>query len=70
MERKTLRELAKIQGDHSLENGLKGWKITAERKRIVPARLRIQEEMKRQEEARLRGETVIGAKEEASMMMV
>lgn len=46
VERKTLRALGKER--------LEGWKITAERQRLVPARVRIQEEMRRKEEERLR----------------
>jgi hypothetical protein len=47
VERKTLRELGR-------EEGLKDWKITAERQRLVPERVRVQEAMKRKEEERLR----------------
>jgi len=46
VERKTLRAL----GRHKLE----GWKIAAERQRIVPERVKVQERMKREEEARLK----------------
>ncbi|KAH9861925.1 hypothetical protein IAQ61_010126 [Plenodomus lingam] len=54
VEKKTLRELGK--------ESLEGWKITAERKVIVPERIRIQERMKREEEERL-----MRLKEEAGM---
>jgi hypothetical protein len=47
VERKTLKALDK-------EQGLKGWKITAERQRLVPKRVRVQEAMKRAEDERLR----------------
>lgn len=47
VERKTLKALDK-------EHGLKGWKITAERQRLVPQRLMMQEAMKRAEDERLR----------------
>ncbi|KAG8833362.1 hypothetical protein FRC18_003721 [Serendipita sp. 400] len=64
VERKTLRELGKllkaegkIASEQEVVDGLKGWKITGERRMIVPDRIRIQEEMKRKEEARLRGES-------------
>ncbi|KAH7095050.1 hypothetical protein FB567DRAFT_511670 [Paraphoma chrysanthemicola] len=46
VERKTLRALGK--------DSLPGWKIEAERQGVVPERVRIQEEMKRKEEERLR----------------
>lgn len=46
VERKTLRALSKER--------LEGWKIEAERQRIVPERVKIQERMKREEEERLR----------------
>lgn len=46
VERKTLRALGKER--------LEGWKIEAERQRIVPERVKIQERMKREEEERLR----------------
>jgi hypothetical protein len=46
VERKTLLALGK--------NRLQGWKITGERERIVPARMKGALEMKRQEEERLR----------------
>ncbi|KIM28616.1 hypothetical protein M408DRAFT_329381 [Serendipita vermifera MAFF 305830] len=70
VEQKTLRELAKIQGDDSLEKGLKGWKIVGERKRLIPERIRIQAEMRRKEEARLRGEMVAEGNEFSKMVMV
>jgi hypothetical protein len=47
VERKTMKALDK-------EQGLKGWKITAERQRLVPKRVRVQEAMKRAEDERLR----------------
>jgi hypothetical protein len=46
VEKKTLRALGKDR--------LPGWKIQGERQRIVPERVRIQQEMKRLEEERLR----------------
>lgn len=46
VERKTMKVLGKER--------LEGWKIVGERQRIVPARVRIQQEMKRKEEERLR----------------
>jgi len=46
VERKTLKALDK-------EQGLKGWKITAERQRLVPERVRVQEAMKKAEDERL-----------------
>lgn len=46
VERKTLKALGKER--------LEGWRITAERQGIVPERVRIQEEMKRKEEERLK----------------
>ncbi|KAF2466804.1 uncharacterized protein BDR25DRAFT_236634 [Lindgomyces ingoldianus] len=46
VERKTMRVLGKER--------LEGWKITSERQGIVPERVRIQQEMKRKEEERLR----------------
>jgi hypothetical protein len=46
VERKTLLALGKDR--------LSGWKITAERERIIPARMKGALEMKRQEEERLR----------------
>lgn len=46
VERKTLKAL----GDRSV----KGWNITEKRQQVVPERVRIQEEMKRKEEERLR----------------
>lgn len=46
VERKTLKALGMER--------LEGWKITAERQGIVPERLRIQEEMKKKEEERLK----------------
>ncbi|KAH6637702.1 hypothetical protein C7974DRAFT_355486 [Boeremia exigua] len=60
VERKTLRALGKDK--------LKGWKITAERQRIVPERVKVQERMKTEEEGRLRklrenGTSVDGAKQ-------
>ena len=60
VERKTLRALGKER--------LEGWKITAERQRIVPERVKIQERMKREEEERLKKlqeskESVEGAKQ-------
>jgi hypothetical protein len=63
VEQKTLKELAKILNDPSIEKGLKfpdgtPWKITGERKSIIPARLKIHAEMRKKEEARLRGENV------------
>lgn len=58
VERKTLRALGRERLD--------GWKITGERQRIVPERVKLQEEMKRKEEERLRklreGGEVQGAK--------
>ncbi|KAG8805494.1 hypothetical protein FRC17_005481 [Serendipita sp. 399] len=63
VERKTLKEIGKllktegkIASETDVNNGLKGWRITGERRRIVPERVRVQEEMKLKEEARLRGE--------------
>ncbi|ROW12079.1 hypothetical protein VMCG_00537 [Cytospora schulzeri] len=47
VERTTLRMLGKE------EDGLKGWKITEPRERIVPERLRVQEKMKQDELKRL-----------------
>lgn len=65
VEQKTLRELAKVlkangkvQSEDEVKNGLRGWKITGERRPLVPFRMRAQEQMKKAEEARLRGETV------------
>ncbi|PVG01076.1 hypothetical protein CPB86DRAFT_781977 [Serendipita vermifera] len=63
VEQKTLKELAKLLNDPSIEKGLKApdgtpWKITGERKGIIPARLKIQAKMREMEEARLRGENV------------
>jgi hypothetical protein len=59
VERKTLKALGKERLD--------GWKIQAERQGIVPARVRLQMEMKRKEEERLRAlreaQEVGGAKE-------
>ncbi|KAJ4391184.1 hypothetical protein N0V93_004801 [Gnomoniopsis smithogilvyi] len=49
VERATLRMLGK-------EVGLKGWKITQPREAVVPARVRIQEQMKRDELKRLEEE--------------
>lgn len=49
VERKTLLELGVPDGE-----GLKGWRIEAERERIVPKRVRVQEEMKKEEERRLK----------------
>lgn len=46
VEKKTLAALRRER--------LEGWKIAAERQRVVPERVRIQEEMKRKEEERLR----------------
>ncbi|KAF2629893.1 hypothetical protein BU25DRAFT_484957 [Macroventuria anomochaeta] len=46
VERKTLRALGRDR--------LEGWKIAAERQRIVPERVKIQERMRREEEERLR----------------
>jgi hypothetical protein len=46
VERKTLRALGKER--------LEGWEIKAARQRVVPERVRIQEEMKRKEVERLR----------------
>lgn len=46
VERRTLKALG--------QDNLEGWKIQGERQRIVPARMRIQEEMKRKEEERLK----------------
>ncbi|KAF2260981.1 hypothetical protein CC78DRAFT_570847 [Lojkania enalia] len=46
VERKTMRALGKER--------LGGWKVLGERQRIVPERVRIQQEMKRKEEERLR----------------
>lgn len=51
VERATLRMLGK-EG----EEGLKGWKITQPREAVVPARVRIQEQMKREELKRLEEE--------------
>lgn len=52
VERATLRMLGKEEG----EGGLKGWKITQPREAVVPARVRIQEQMKRDELKRLEEE--------------
>lgn len=49
VERATLRMLGR-------EDGLKGWKITQPREAVVPARVRIQEQMKREELKRLEEE--------------
>lgn len=49
VERATLRMLGR-------EEGLKGWKITQPREAVVPARVRIQEQMKREELKRLEAE--------------
>ncbi|KAF1935997.1 hypothetical protein EJ02DRAFT_414752 [Clathrospora elynae] len=61
VERKTMRALGK-------EGRIEGWRITGERQQVVPERVRIQEEMKRKEEERLRrlkeGGSVDGGKEE------
>jgi len=46
VEKKTLKELGK--------RSLKGWKITEERQRVVPERVRIQEAMKARELERLK----------------
>jgi hypothetical protein len=46
VERRTLNALGKER--------LEGWKITGERQMVVPARVRLQEEMKKKEEERLR----------------
>lgn len=46
VERKTLAALGKER--------LEGWKITAERQRLVPERVKVWEKMKREEEERLR----------------
>jgi hypothetical protein len=46
VERKTLKALGKER--------LEGWEIKADRQKVVPERVRIQEEMKRKEEERLR----------------
>ncbi|KAK7742072.1 hypothetical protein SLS53_004658 [Cytospora paraplurivora] len=48
VERATLRMLGKEE-----EGGLKGWKITGPRERVVPERLRVQERMKQDELKRL-----------------
>lgn len=50
VERATLRMLGK-EGE-----GLRGWKITRPREKVVPERLRIQEQMKREELERLEAE--------------
>ncbi|KAJ3044512.1 hypothetical protein HDV00_001939 [Rhizophlyctis rosea] len=55
VEEKTLRELGAWE-----QGGLKGWKITGERKRVIPPRLQIQAKMKELEDKRLRGEAVGG----------
>lgn len=54
VERATLRMLGR-------EQGLKGWSITQPREAVVPARLRIQEQMKREELKRLEAERVAAA---------
>jgi hypothetical protein len=41
-----------------MPNGLEGWKITGERKQVIPERLKIQAKMKEMEEKRLRGENI------------
>lgn len=65
VEQKTLQELAKllkaegrIQSEDEVKNGLRGWKISGERKSLVPRRMKAQEQLRRAEEARLRGEIV------------
>lgn len=55
VERTTLRMLGKE------EDGLKGWKITGPRERIVPERLRVQEEMKQDELKRLEEQRITAA---------
>ncbi|KUI64646.1 hypothetical protein VM1G_01029 [Cytospora mali] len=50
VERATLRMLGKEK------DGLKGWKITGQRERIVPERLRVQEKMRQDELKRLEGQ--------------
>lgn len=57
VEKATLRMLGKEEGD-----GLKDWRITHERERVVPERLRIQEEMKQEELKRLEVEREIALK--------
>ncbi|KAK0938134.1 hypothetical protein LTR48_000141 [Friedmanniomyces endolithicus] len=51
VEQKTLRELGR-------EGGMPEWKITAARERLVPDRIRIQEEMKRKEMENLKSKGV------------
>ena len=54
VELKTLRDLG-------MKDGLRGWKITSERKGWTPNRLRIMEEMKRKELERLKALEVVGS---------
>lgn len=65
VERKTLLELGKalkaqgrIADEKEVRGGLKDWKVTGVRRLIVPERVKIQQEMKTREEARLRGEQI------------
>lgn len=55
VERATLRMLGRE------EEGLRGWKIERPREQVVPARIRIQEEMKREELKRLEAESKAAA---------
>lgn len=41
-----------------MPTGLNGWKVTGERKKVIPERLKVQAKMKEMEERRLRGENV------------
>jgi hypothetical protein len=64
VEKKTLAALGKER--------LEGWKITGERQKVVPERVRIQEEMKKKEEERLRklqqGQSQSGGLESAAQV--
>jgi hypothetical protein len=62
-----LKKLAKAQGAPNLENGMK---VVGKRRLLIPERLKVQAEMRRLGEARLRGEIVDGNKESLPTILI